>query len=64
MYHYLTPEVGRAFAEVKTINLERLPIVDCPSKKEKLFIDNVNFMLQKNKELQDKSNHFLNLLHL
>lgn len=62
LYHYLTPEVGRAFAEVKTINLERLPIVDCPSKKEKLFIDNVNFMLQKNKELQDKSNHFLNLL--
>lgn len=62
VYHYLTPEEGRVFAEVKTINLERLPIVKCSLKNKKMIVGFVNDMLAKNQELQEKSSHFLNML--
>lgn len=62
IYHYLTPEEGRVFAEVKTVNLERFPISKCSTRNQKTFTNFVKNMLSFNRVTQEKSNNFLHLL--
>lgn len=55
-------EEKKAFGQIKIIYLNELPIPKTKPIKQKEIGILVNTMLQKNKELQDKSNHFLDLL--
>ena len=55
-------EEKKAFGQIKIIYLNELPIPKTKQIKQKEVGILVITMLQKNKELQDKSNHFLDLL--
>ncbi|MEA3315658.1 MAG: N-6 DNA methylase [Campylobacterota bacterium] len=64
-YKFLVPEEGRVFAEVKAVNLKRLPIKnidkDC---NQSIFIEQSNLMLKLNKKLQQTKQNFINELEL
>jgi type I restriction-modification system DNA methylase subunit len=55
-YKLLTEETGRAFAQVKTINVKKLPFIE--TKNQQPFIEKANSMLALNKELQEQSSKF------
>ena len=55
-------EEKKAFGQIKIIYLNELPIPKTKQIKQKEVGILVITMLQKNKEIQDKSNHFLDLL--
>ena len=55
-YQQLIPEKGRVFAEVKVINLKKLPIKIAPDQQP--FIAKANQMLSLNKELQEATAKF------
>ena len=57
-YQQLIPEKGRVFAEVKVVNLKKLPIKY--TSKQEPFIEKANKMLTFNKQLQEKKVRFLN----
>ena len=48
-YKFLVPEEGRTFAEVKAVNLKRLPIVNFEFNQEP-FIQKADLMLELNKK--------------
>ncbi len=59
-YKLSTEELGRAFAQVKTLNIKKLPFI--LSKKQQPFIEKANLILSLNKELKEfmfKFNKFL-----
>ena len=58
-YNFLVPEKGRTFAEVKAVNLKRLPIIIIPESSQQPFIEKANLMLSLNKQKQEKINNFL-----
>lgn len=62
-YKFLVPEEGRTFAEVKAVNLKRLPIVNFEFNQEP-FIQKADLMLQLNKRLQELKQNFINELNL
>lgn len=62
-YKFLVPEEGRTFAEVKAVNLKRLPIVNFEFNQEP-FIQKADSMLEFNKKLQETKENFLNELDL
>ena len=53
-YYYtkLVSEKGRAFAQVKTINVKQLPYVEADKKQQDQIIQHVDQLLLLNKELQ------------
>ena len=62
-YKYLVPEEGRTFAEVKAVNLKRLPIkIIEESLDQEPYIDKVDTMLELNKTFQNKKQKFLKRL--
>jgi len=58
-YHQLIPEVGRVFAEVKVVNLKKLPIKETSKINQQSFIDKADIILSLSERLQQKSNKFL-----
>jgi tRNA1(Val) A37 N6-methylase TrmN6 len=62
-YKFLVPEEGRTFAEVKAVNLKRLPIVNFEFNQEP-FIQKADLMLELNKKLQEIKQNFYNELKL
>jgi len=61
-YLFLVPEKGRTFAEVKAINLLKLPIKKIPQEAQQAYIKKADLMLSLNKELQKEKNNFLNTI--
>lgn len=62
-YKFLVPEEGRTFAEVKAVNLKRLPIVSFEFNQEP-FIQKADLMLELNKKLKETKQNFYNELKL
>ncbi|MCT7472625.1 Eco57I restriction-modification methylase domain-containing protein [Aliarcobacter cryaerophilus] len=62
-YKFLVPEEGRTFAEVKVVNLKRLPIVNFEFNQEP-FIQKADLMLELNKKLQETKQNFYDELKL
>jgi hypothetical protein len=56
--------VGKPLAEVKVVFVERLPIVKTSMNDQKLFIEQVDLMLNLTKQLQTAKQNFINELHL
>jgi len=64
-YKFLVPEQGRTFAEVKAVNLKRLPIKNIDLDTNQIdFIEKHNKMFELNKKLQETKENFLNELEL
>ena len=64
-YKFLVPEEGRTFAEVKAVNLKRLPIKKIDKNfNQEAFIEKANLMLQLNEKLQEAKQNFINELEL
>ena len=59
MYQIIVPEVGKAFSEVKGVNLKKLPIKLIPFDSQQPFIEKANTMLDLNQTLQSKKQTFL-----
>lgn len=64
-YKFLVPEEGRTFAEVKAVNLKRLPIKNIDNSfNQKPFIDKADSISELNKKLQFTKQNFINELEL
>ena len=64
-YKFLVPEEGRTFAEVKAVNLKRLPIKKMDKNFNQLiFIEKADLMQKLNKKLQETKQNFHNELNL
>ena len=59
-YQQLVPEKGRIFAEVKGVNLKKIPIK--LSRQQHIFTEKANIMLLLNRKLQVEKNSFLKTL--
>ena len=55
-YKLFTEETGRAFAQVKTINIKKIPFLQAANQQP--FIEKADIMLSLNKELQELSQKF------
>lgn len=62
LYQIIVPEIWKTFSEVKIVNLKKLPIKNIPLSQQISFIEKADFMLDKNKELQEKLNSCLEFL--
>ena len=66
LYQYLytsaTNEEGRAFAQVKTINVKKLPYIQIEESLQKPFVEKSDEMLILNKKLKDIFEKFLRTL--
>jgi len=62
VYRKLTEEVGRTFAQIKTVILKQLPIVRATQEQQQAFIFKVDRMTNFNKELHEYSLKFIQLL--
>jgi len=63
-YKFLVPEEGRTFAEVKAVNLKRLPIKRIDENfNQKPFIAKAGLMLELNKTFQTKKYKFLSRIN-
>jgi hypothetical protein len=64
-YKFLVPEEGRTFAEVKAVNLKRLPIKNINENfNQKPFIEKADSISELNKKLQEMKQSFINELEL
>ena len=64
-YKFLVPEKGRTFAEVKAVNLKRLPLKNIDeSFNQEPFIQAAELMFSLNKQLQDTKQNFIKELDL
>ena len=64
-YKFLVPEEGRTFAEVKAVNLKRLPLKNIDDNfNQAPFIEKADKMLSLNKQLQEAKQNFTNELGL
>jgi hypothetical protein len=64
LYQIIVPEIGKAFSEVKGVNLKRLPIKEILESEQQPFIQKADKMLELNKNLQETKQNFLNFLKL
>ena len=58
LYRIIVPEVGKAFAEVKIVNLKKLPLKKIKREEQNQFIEKAEQMLSLYKELQEVSQKF------
>ncbi|SNB16810.1 putative type II endonuclease-methyltransferase fusion protein [Flavobacterium psychrophilum] len=61
-YQKIVGELGRAFAQVKGVNLDLLPIKTIPIKQQQQFIEKADVMLSLNKTLQQQQSKVINML--
>ena len=59
VYKFLVNEWGKTFAQVKTVNLKKLPIKEIPLPGQQPFIEKADQMLTLNKDLQELTDKFL-----
>ncbi|MDX4038448.1 Eco57I restriction-modification methylase domain-containing protein [Aliarcobacter skirrowii] len=64
LYQIIVPEIGKAFSEVKGVNLKKLPIKEISLKEQEPFIKKADLMLELNKKLQELKQNFINELNL
>lgn len=64
IYNLFSEEEGRTFAQVKTINVKKLPIKEISKIEQEPFIAKANKMLELNKKLQETKQNFTNELKL
>jgi hypothetical protein len=57
-YKVLVPETGKTFAEVKIINLKKLPIYSATLNEQNLLQQKVDMIIELNKKLQYEINNF------
>lgn len=62
LYWMKINEDWKVFAQVKLIYINELPIKNISLSEQQTFIEKADFMLEKNRELQEKKNKFLNRL--
>ena len=62
IYSQLTEENGRAFAQVKTVNVKKLPYKQIDKNEQQPFIELADKMLSLNAELNDKKSRFMRRL--
>lgn len=62
IYQTLAQEKGRLFAEVKKVNLEKLPIKNIDLDKQNIFIEKANQMLNLHKNFQEKIQKAIKLI--
>ena len=62
VYRKLTKEVGRTFAQVKTVVLKQLPIVPAAQEQQQAFAFKVEQMTNFNKEFNEYNSTFIRLL--
>lgn len=61
-YKYLVPETGRVFAEVKAVNLAKLPIPHADPAQQQSLADKAGQMIELNKQLHEEIQKSLNLI--
>lgn len=61
-YQHIAQEKGRLFAEVKKVNLEKLPFVVLTLDEQQPFMDKASIMLEQNQVLQKLKGEFLDFL--
>ncbi len=64
LYKTIVPRVGQAFAEVKIVNLKKLPIKDINRSSQQPFVEKVDTMLRLTKELLNLKQNFIDELEL
>ncbi|NCO27521.1 MAG: N-6 DNA methylase [Epsilonproteobacteria bacterium] len=64
LYQIIVPEIGKAFSEVKGVNLKKLPIKEISLEHQKPFIQKADLMLELNEKLQETKQNFHNELVL
>lgn len=64
LYQIIVPEVGKAFSEVKGVNLKKLPVKIIAEEEQSPFVDKANGMLKLTKNLQEAKQNFINELQL
>ena len=64
LYQIIVPEIGKAFSEVKGVNLKQLPIKKISKLEQELFIEKADVMLELNGQLQSTKQAFLSELNL
>lgn len=64
LYQIIVPEVGKAFSEVKGVNLKQLPVKEITLEQQAPFIEKADKMLALNKKLQETKQNFTNELGL
>ena len=62
IYKNLTMEEGRTFAQVKPINIRKLPIPNISPNAQLPFIEKADLMLKLNKDLQEGKNAFITFI--
>lgn len=63
-YSVLVPEIGKTFAEVKIINLKKLPIYPATFENQDIFSEYADKMIQLNKKLVTEVNRFKEVLKI
>lgn len=63
IYQTIVQEKGKLFAEVKKVNLSKLPIKVISPALQKPFIEKVDLLLSKNAELKKTVQNFISLVH-
>ncbi len=63
-YRLLVPEIGRTYAQVRIVNLEKLPIKPASSSQQKPFIELVDRMIALNKEFHEINTDFSRYIDL
>ena len=58
LYQIIVPEIGKAFSEVKIVNIKKLPIKEISLSEQQPFIEKADQMLSLNKTLQENSGKF------
>lgn len=64
LYQIIVPEIGKAFSEVKGVNLKKLPVKNISEIEQKAFVDKADIMIYSTKQLQNAKQNFLNELRL
>lgn len=61
-YKFLVPEAGRVFAEVKAVNLAKLPIANATQEQQQNLAQKADKMIELNKQLHEGINSALELI--
>ena len=61
-YKFLVPETGRVFAEVKAVNLGKLPIANATQEQQQSLAQKAEQMIELNKQLHDGVNSAIELI--
>jgi hypothetical protein len=64
LYQIIVPEIGKAFSEVKGVNLKKLPVKNISIEEQNPFIIKADVMLKLTEQLQEIKQNFIKELEL